>query len=141
MQLKKCFERLGLHYCFESLVTDLKKLFSRVTLTNCNSIFFCIFICSFPDIHLFLINCCLFRFLNYMFLLVFELLLPVSARLLISLPASTRLLFVSTRFYSFTSRLHYFINEIELYEENRTCSEYIHLNKAKTKIHKKCIFF
>ena len=89
---KKCFEKLSLYHCFENLATDLKKLCRRVSLADCHSIIFWIFICLFPDIHLFLINCYLFQFLNYMFLLVFELFLPVSASFLI----------VSTSFYSFT---------------------------------------
>ena len=51
---------------------------------------------------------------------------------------------VSTCFCSFTSRFTFycsdcFINEIEFYQGNSRCSQYIHLNK--TKIHKICIFF
>ena len=64
---------------FESLETNLKILFSRVFSANWFSTIFCIFICLLPDIHLFLINCNLFI-----------------------LPTSTRLLIVSTTFYSFT---------------------------------------
>lgn len=90
--LKNCFENLGLYYCFENLATDLKKLCRRVSLANCHSIIFWIVICLFPDIHLFLINCYFFQFLNYMSLPVFDLFLPVSASFLI----------VSTSFYSFT---------------------------------------
>ena len=89
---KKCFEKLSLYHCFENLATDLKKLCRRVSLANCHSIIFWIVICLFPDIHLFLINCYFFQFLNYMSLPVFDLFLPVSASFLI----------VSTSFYSFT---------------------------------------
>ena len=49
---------------FERLQTNLKTLFSRVSLANWFSTIFSIFICSFPDIHLFLINYNLFRFRN-----------------------------------------------------------------------------
>ena len=71
---------------FESLETNLKTLFSRVFSANWFSTIFCIFICSLPDIHLFLINCNLFV-----------------------LPTSTRLLIVSARFHLFTSRFYYFL--------------------------------
>ena len=60
------------------------------------STIFCIFICAFPDINLFFINCNLFRFLNYIFLLVCELFLP----------ASTRLLVVSTHLYLFSNSFY-----------------------------------
>ena len=78
-----------------------------MSLANWFSTIYCIFICSFPDIHLFLINCNLFRFLNRLwtfpthfysstnrfclFILAYQSLLLVS----------TRLPFTS-RFYSFT---------------------------------------
>ena len=69
---------------FESLETNFKTLFSRLSLANSFSTFFFIFICSFPEIHLFLINCNLIRF---------------GKRLLTLLPIFARLLIVSTRFY------------------------------------------
>ena len=47
---------------FENLQTNLRYLFSGVSLANWFSTIFCIFICSFPDIHLFLIGYNLFRF-------------------------------------------------------------------------------
>ena len=49
---------------FESLESNLKTLFSRVSLANWFNTVFCIFICSFPGINLFLISCNLFRFRN-----------------------------------------------------------------------------
>ena len=55
-----CYVRIG----FKSLETNLKTLFSRVSLANWFVSIFCIFICSFPDINLFLINRNLFRFRN-----------------------------------------------------------------------------
>ena len=82
---------------FESLKTNLKTLFGWVSLANWFSTIFCIFICSFLDIHLFLISCNLFQFRNLFwtfsthfcsftnrfrsFLLVYQSFLPVSARL------------------------------------------------------------
>ena len=71
---------------FESLETHLNTLISRGFLANWFRTIFCIFICSLPDIHLFLINCNLFV-----------------------LPTSTRLLIVSARFHLFTSRFYYFL--------------------------------
>ena len=76
---------------FESLETSLKTLFSRVFLANSISAIFFIYISSFPDIHLFLIN--------YNLVIVCKLFLPIS----------TRLLVVSARFYLLTSRFHYFL--------------------------------
>ena len=49
---------------FKSVKTNLNTLFSRMSLANYFSTIFCIFICSFPEIHLFLINCNLFWFCN-----------------------------------------------------------------------------
>ena len=71
---------------FESLETHLNTLISRGFLANWFRTIFCIFICSLPDIHLFLISCNLFV-----------------------LPTSTRLLIISTRFHLFTSYFYYFL--------------------------------
>ena len=71
---------------FESLETHLNTLISRGFLANWFRTIFCIFICSLPDIHLFLISCNLFV-----------------------LPTSTRLLIISTRFHLFTSCFYYFL--------------------------------
>ena len=51
-------------FAFEGLETNFKTLFSRVSLAIWFSTMFCIFICSFPDIHSFLINCNLLRSRN-----------------------------------------------------------------------------
>ena len=98
---------------FESIKTNLITLFSRVFLANWFSPMFCIFIGSFPDIHLFLINRNLFRFRNRLwifsthfcsftnrfcsFLLVYQWFQILSTRL----PFTSRL-------YSFVSRSTHF---------------------------------
>ena len=69
------------------------------------TIFF-IFISLFPDIHLVLINCNLFRFLNRFFLLVCELFLPIFTCLLIV---------YYIRFYMFTSRFYSFLLIYQLF--------------------------
>ena len=50
--------------CQGRLETNLKTLFSRVSLVNWFSTIFCIFICCFLDIHLFHISRNLFQFRN-----------------------------------------------------------------------------
>ena len=98
---------------FKSLKTNLKTLFSRLSFANGFSTIFCILICSFPDVHLFLISCNLFRFRNRMctfsasfcsFTNHFCLFLLVCQSFLL---VSTRLLFTS-RLYSFMSRSAHF---------------------------------
>ena len=84
-----------------------------MSLANWFSTMFCIFICSFPDLHLFLINCNLFWLRNRLwtfsthfyrfrsFLLVYQSFLLVS----IPLPRTSRLwwfMSCSIRFYLFT---------------------------------------
>ena len=73
---------------------DFKTVFSWVSLANWFSIIFFIFICSFPDIHLFLINCNLFQ--RNCNVTICELFPPISAHSRI----------VSARFYLFTSRFY-----------------------------------
>ena len=84
---------------FETLKTNLNTLFSGVSIANWYSTIFCFLICSFLDIHLFLINCNLFRFRNRLWTF-----LPISVHLLL---VSTRLQF--THFYSFTQGCNSFI--------------------------------
>ena len=93
---------------FESLESNLKTLFSRVSLANWFNTVFCIFIYSFPGINLFLISCNLFLFRNrlwsfstyfYLFTNGFCSLLHVYHFLP---PVCTCLSFTS-RFYLFTS--------------------------------------
>ena len=98
---------------FKSVKTNLNTLFSRMSLANYFSTIFCIFICSFPEIHLFLINCNLFWFCNRLwnfsthfcfsnnrfcsFLLVYLLFLLVST----CLSLTSRLYMFMSHFFSF----------------------------------------
>ena len=101
---------------FKCPKTNLKSLFSPFSLANWFSKIFCTFICSCPDIHLFLINCYLFRFRNRLwnfstnfyslnnplrlFLLVYQSFLLVPTHL--PFTVQTRLWSCSTHFCSFT---------------------------------------
>ena len=102
---------------FRSLETNLKTLFNRVSLVNWFSTIFCIFICSFPDMKSFLINCLsiinFFRFINCLwtfsthfywftnrfcsFWLAYQSFLLVSTLL----PFTSRFYLFTSRFYSF----------------------------------------
>ena len=77
---------------FESLKTNLKNLFKWVCLANWLSTIFCIFICSFPENHFFFSS----NVTGFDFVTVCELILAISARLLIA----------SSRIYLFTSRFN-----------------------------------
>ena len=97
----------------ESPENNLKTLFSWVFLANWFSTNFCIFIYSFSDIDLFIINCNLLQFLDRLwtvsthfysfanrfcsFLLVYQSFLLVSTRL----PFASHFCLLTSRFYSF----------------------------------------
>ena len=76
---------------FENLITNLKNLFSWVSLAYWFSTIFFIFICLFHDVRFLLANCNLFQLSNRF--------LPISAYLLI----------LSARFYLFTSHFCYLL--------------------------------